>query len=70
VTEVGLTSELPGNSGLKVYISAMMAPIAKRSMGALYTCDRSSTSGARYLQGSCWLVLVDTCHGSLQLHHE
>jgi hypothetical protein len=48
---VSRTSELPGKSGLKVYISAMMAPIAKRSMGALYTCDRSSTSGARYLPG-------------------
>lgn len=30
-----LTSELPGNKGLKVKSSAMMAPIANMSMGAL-----------------------------------
>ena len=44
------TSVAPGNRGLSVKSSAMMAPMANRSTGGPYAGARSSTSGARYLQ--------------------
>ena len=48
ILNISSISELPGNSGRKVYSSAMMQPTAHMSMGAEYIVERSRTSGARY----------------------
>lgn len=49
ILNISSTSLVPGNSGLEVYISAIIQPTAHRSIGELYAVERSNTSGARYL---------------------
>ena len=41
-------SLLPGKSGRRLNNSAAMTPMAKISIGELYSGERSNTSGARY----------------------
>ena len=46
------SSEVPGNSGLSMYSSAIIQPNAQMSIGELYEVERSRISGARYLQNN------------------